>query len=83
MLATRLSPHCILTPPLCVLSVQSGIEFTVSPAIPNNGLAPGIGQSYTFSKIYISAPEPMAVLTDGVYVNLPVVNLQQQMYMLA
>jgi len=60
----------------------AGVEFNVSPSVPVNGVAPGVGPQYTATSLYFSTPEATAVLTDGYYTNLPVVNLQQQTYTL-
>jgi len=59
---------------------SNGIEFNVSPSIPMNGLAPGQGSNYTATTIFMTTLATAAVLTDGVYTNLPLVSLQQQYY---
>jgi hypothetical protein len=43
----------------------AGVEFNVSPPVPVNGVAPGVGPQYTATSLYFSTPEPTAVLTDG------------------
>ena len=57
-----------------------GVEFNVSPSIPVNGAAPGSSPVYSATSLYFSTPEPSAVLTEGYYVNLSLINLQQQVY---
>ena len=59
-----------------------GVEFSVSPSVPENGVAPGTGTQYNATSLYYTTPEPTAVLTEGFYVNLPVVQFQQQSYAL-
>ena len=57
-----------------------GLEFAVSPSIPQLGRYPGSGTQYNATSLYYNAPETTAVLVDGYYVTLPLVALQQQTY---
>ena len=59
-----------------------GVEFAISPSAPLNGLPPGQGVQYPATSLYFTTPEPTAVLTEGYYVNLPLVQFQQQSYQL-
>ena len=61
---------------------NDGLEFSVSPSIPQNGLAPGVGTQYAATTLFFTTPEPIAVLTEGFFTALPDVKLQQQVYSL-
>ena len=60
-----------------------GLEFAVAPSIPANGSPSGTGTQYTASTLsIITTPNMVAVLTEGVYNNAPLLNLQTQSYTL-
>jgi hypothetical protein len=59
---------------------NNGIEYSLSPPTPMAGLAPGQGANYSATTVYMTTLEQTAVLTDGSYVTLPLLNLQQQVY---
>ena len=59
---------------------HEGLEFSISPPAPLNGMPIGQGTQYPATTLYFSTPEPTAVLTEGYYVNLPVAQYQQQLY---
>ena len=61
---------------------REGVEFSLSPSVPVNGVAPGVGVQYSATTVYYSTPEPSAVLSEGYYVNQPLINFQQQIYTL-
>ena len=59
-----------------------GVEFSIFPSAPENGLAPGSGVQYNATSLHFTTPEPSAVLTEGFYTNLPLIQYQQQTYTL-
>ena len=61
---------------------SNGIEFNISPAAPENGLPLGVGTQYTATSLYMTTPEPLAVLTEGFFTALPTVTLQRQIFTL-
>ena len=42
-----------------------GIEFSISPPAPENGLPPGTGTQYSATSVYITTSLQVAVLTEG------------------
>jgi hypothetical protein len=85
----RFYPYSLLASAPGVYTMQStpffdydGVEFYISPSAPENGLAPGVGFQYNATSLYFTAPEPQAVLTEGFYTNLPLIQYQQQFYTL-
>ena len=60
-----------------------GMSFSVTPSIPVNGVAPNLGTQLTATTLFMSAVQSSAVLNEAAYINLPLVNLQQQTYTLA
>ena len=61
---------------------HQGVEFNIVPSAPVNGLAPGVGVQYNATTVYFTTPEPSAVLTEGYFINQPLINLQYQLYTL-
>ena len=59
-----------------------GVEFTLNPPAPINGLPPGTGTQFAATTVYFTAPETIAVLTEGNYVNLPLLTYRQQSFTL-
>ena len=58
----------------------NGLEFSISPSAPADGAAPSSGPQYSAIQLYITTPEPTAVLTESGALTLPVVTYQQQQY---
>jgi hypothetical protein len=85
----RFYPYTLLSAP-GVYTINSvpffdadGLEFAVTPSIPVNGNAPGVGSQYTATTLSVTtAPSMVAVLTDGVYTNAPLLASQVQSYTL-
>ena len=60
-----------------------GIEFGINPVAPQAGAAPGTGTQYNATSIYLESPQATtAVLTDGYFISLPLIQYQQQTYTL-
>jgi len=59
-----------------------GIGFTISPAAPVNGNAPGAGAQNSIINVRVAAPNTVsyATLTELSYVTAPLSNQQQQTY---
>ena len=88
----RFMPYALLSSAPGVYSMSTapfldftGLEFSVSPAVPANGGLPGIQPLYSASRVYLSTPEPSAMLVEAQTSNpkLPLVALQQQLYTVA
>ena len=60
----------------------NGVEFSLSPSAPVNGLPPLTGVQYNATTLFFTTPEPTAVLTEGYYINQPLIQYQQQSYTL-
>ena len=59
-----------------------GVAFSLSPAAPANGLAPGVGQQFNSTAALFSTTEAGAVLTEAHSSKPPLVLYQQQVYSL-
>ena len=60
----------------------NGIVYSVSPSVPVDGTAPGVGTQYNTVRLFFSTPITTAILTEARYNNPPLVSLQQQQYTL-
>ena len=61
---------------------QDGLEFSISPAAPLNGNAPGVGVQYPVANVWWTPSQSGAFLTEGLYTNAPIAALQKQIYTL-
>ena len=61
-----------------------GIGFSISPAQPVNGVAPGSGTQYAAITVHVAAPDTVSypVLTEFNFVTAPLISKQQQSYVL-
>ena len=57
-----------------------GLEYGISPSAPALGQPLGVGTQYNATSVYFTTSLQTAVLTDGYYLTLPSVALQQQSY---
>ena len=99
----RWYPYSLLAASPGVYSVDTapfldadGVQFYLSPAIPVNGVAPGVGPQQSFTRVYVGVQgqvgvqwaQPVtgqevvggSVLVDGVYNAPPLLALQRQTY---